>query len=109
MNDITPSESGRCTLTRDEVAEVYQRLRALKKALRPHMDKNLLAIEMIKAIISEGWDTGRRINGTMEQLGFDEVHARTILGKNRGNNPAVHYWRREEDGRYTVYEDGLSA
>lgn len=59
---------------------------------------------MIKAVIAEGWDTGERIVGTMVQLGFNKAHAGATLGKNRGINPNVHYWRREEDGRYVVHE-----
>jgi hypothetical protein len=84
----------------DDTAMVFRRLRALKKDLRPHVDSNLLAIEMIKAIIGEGWDTGPRIVGTMKQLGFDGKHAGATLGKNRGENPEVHYWRRDAEGRY---------
>lgn len=95
------------TLSDSEVATVFRRLRDLKKALRPHVDSNLLAIEMIKAIIGEGWDTGPRIIGTMKQLGFDAKHAGATLGKNRGNNPKLHYWLREEDGRYVAHDDPM--
>lgn len=97
-DDNTPN------LSPDEVDAIFRRLRTLKKALRPHVDSNLLAIEMIKAIISEGWDTGPRIVGTMTQLGFNQKHAGSTLGKNRGSNPERHYWRREEDGHYVVHD-----
>jgi hypothetical protein len=106
MNEeVTPAALSRSNLPREEVAAVFRRLRDLKKALRPHVDSNLLAIEMIKAIIEEGWDEGPRIVGTMKQLGFDGKHAGATLGKNRGENPKVHYWRRDQEGRYHVFED----
>lgn len=91
-----------------EVDMVFKRLRDLKKALRPHVDSNLLAIEMIKAIIGEGWDTGPRIVGTMARLGFNKKHAGATLGNNQGSIPERHYWRRQEDGRYVVHEDAPS-
>lgn len=98
-DDNTPN------LSPEEVDAIFRRLRTLKKDLRPHVDSHLLAIEMIKAIISEGWNTGPRIVGTMTQLGFNKKHAGSTLGKNRGNNPERHYWRREEDGHYVVHDD----
>jgi hypothetical protein len=88
--------------TPEEVAIVYRRLRDLKRALRRHLDGNLLAIEMIKVVIEEGWNTGPRIVGTMKQLGFDGKHAGATLAKNRGENPNVHHWQRDLEGRYQV-------
>ena len=89
----------------EEVDATFRRLRALKKALRPHLDSNLLASEMIKAVITEGWDTGPRIRGTMKQLGFNEDHAGITLAKNRGYDPKRHHWSRGDDHRYIVHED----
>lgn len=98
------SAPGSRELTLEEVAAVFQRLRSLKKVLRPHLDSNMLAVAMIKAIIREGWDTGPRIVGMMKQLNFDGQHAGAILAKSRGDNPDLHYWRRDADGRYIVHE-----
>jgi hypothetical protein len=45
----------------------------------------------------------------MRQLGFDAQHAGATLGNNSGSNPNVHKWRRQEDGRYAVYEEELRS
>jgi hypothetical protein len=108
MNDNSAPDSASNNQSAAEVAAVFARLRALKKKLRPHLKSDQLAIEMIKVIIGEGWDTGPRIVGTMKQLGFDKDHAGITLGKNKGHNPKRHHWWRHEDGRYIVHEDGLS-
>jgi hypothetical protein len=108
MNDNSAPDDASPKQSADEVAAVFVRFRALKKKLRTHLKSDQLAIEMIKVIIGEGWDTGSRIVGTMKQLGFDKDHAGITLRKNKGDNPKRHHWRRHEDGRYIVHEDELS-
>lgn len=89
-------------MSTDEVNAAFIRLRALKAKIRMQMDKHMQVTTLIGACIHEGFDRGARITGALKKLGYNRQHAGKILTEGTGENPEVHYWKRGEDGRYSV-------
>ena len=96
-NDITlPSPPA--TLSRDapaaEVDAIFRRLRQLLMDVGKANSHDRLTVA-IAACIDEGIDTGNRIVGVAQKLGFDTQHAGIVLSAGIGSN-----WHRTEDGQY---------
>jgi hypothetical protein len=65
-------------------------------------NKNDCAIAFITACINEGVDTRALIVARGAHLGLNPMHVGMMLLKSTGVSPARHYWRRDEEGRYTL-------
>ncbi len=65
-------------------------------------NKNDCAIAFITACIGEGLDTRELIVARSAHLGLNPKHVGTMLLKSTGVSPTRHYWRRDEEGRYTL-------
>lgn len=84
-------------LTPEQVNESFRRLRALKKQHEGSMNKDELAELLICAAITEGFDSGTRITGTLAKIDMHRQHAGIILNRLTGTR-----WRKRDDGRYTL-------
>lgn len=65
-------------------------------------NKHELATILIGACIMEGFDTGKRITGALEKLGFNKQHAGKMLADGVGVDPQHYYWRRTPQGTYIM-------
>ena len=85
----------------EELAETFQRLRALKKSfgLKPNKDDRTTAI--IAAMIEEGFVTRARIVGAARRLELNQSHVVITLKDRTGTDPQYHLWS-SEDGNYRL-------
>ena len=90
----------------DETAAVFRRLRKLKRALGPKANKNDVAFTLIEACIFEGWNTFRRIVGTLECLDLNPHHVVAILNEGAGSGPNGNRWWSDSDRQYHLHGDG---
>ncbi len=84
---------------------VLYRLRALKSECGPN--KHDQAIALITACILEGWNTAGQIVGALKAIGMKPGHIWIMLDNGTGASPGRHYWRRDEDGRYSQHDNAL--
>ena len=59
---------------------------------------------LIIACIINGVNTGRRIVGVLVQLGFNDVHVRTVLAKGISPKPEWLAWGKNREGVYFTPE-----
>ncbi|KQU47396.1 hypothetical protein ASG67_14135 [Sphingomonas sp. Leaf339] len=79
---------------------LFDGLRKLMADVGPN--KHDQAITIIMACIGQGIDTLPRLRGVMNSLGFDPQHVGIVLSGGTGTNPALHRWRRDEKGVYSL-------
>lgn len=90
-------------LSDEEVRTIFRRLRALL-AKSGDLNQHELAILLIGACIMEGFNTGKRIIGALEKLGFNKQHVGMMLRNGSGEDPERYYWRRTPLGTYEMLE-----
>lgn len=83
-----------------DIDEIFEGLRELMATIERKGGKHDSATILIAAAIDAGFNTGRRIIGTLTHLGFDRAHVGIILKKGLGSDAAKHNWRRDVDGTY---------
>ncbi len=88
-----------------ETNAFFEGLRELLAACGPKPDRNDAAVVLITACIEGGWDTRPRIVGALKRLGLDHRHVAIILKRGTGDNPRLHRWKCDAEGRYTLHED----
>jgi hypothetical protein len=98
--------------SKEEDAEVFRRLRGLKRRFGPKPNKTELTIALITACILERWDTRRRIVGAFNALDQNYRHAVLMLTEGTGSDPKLHRWEVDAAGHYRLHpemEDGADA
>ena len=98
---MTPTNSD------DDSIALFNRLRGLKAACGPRINKHDLAIVLISACIDEGLDTRPRIVGALRSLGLDYRHVAITLKQGTGVSPTLHRWHRDAEGRHSLHDDPL--
>ncbi len=94
-------------MTDSSDAAVFGRLRALKARCGPN--KHDQAIALIAACILEGWNTGKRIVGALGAIGMNPRHVGKMLSDGAGASPDRHFWRRSQDGRYSLHDEAVKS
>ena len=91
--------------SKEEDAEVFRRLRGLKRRFGPKPNKTELTIALITACILEGWDTRSRIVGAFRTLDQNYRHAVLMLTEGTGSDPKRHRWEVDADGHYRLHPE----
>jgi hypothetical protein len=95
--------------TVEEIAAIFRRLRTLLYDLEEVKSDHDKAIVMIVACIDQGLNTGPRITGALERLGFNKRHIGIILKQETGNDPARHRWMRSAEGIYELHPESAGV
>lgn len=88
-------------MTAAEVDAIFISLRRVKaECRRMGLNKHETAMVLIAECIDKGFNTGKRITGALQTLGFNRQHAGKVLSDQTGDDPHCHGWWREADGVY---------
>lgn len=89
---------------RESINAIFRRLQDLDRSCGPDANKHDRATVLIIGCIREGWNTRPQIVGILRKLGFEHGHVAKWLNMHTGNDPARHWWRRDESGVYTLHD-----
>lgn len=84
-------------------SDPIEALRVTLDRFAPEINRHDRAVVMIEACIAQGINTRAAILQVANRLGFTRGHVPVILSKETGDNPTVHRWRLDEDGRYVLH------
>lgn len=65
-------------------------------------NKHDRAIVVIIALIGQGIDASERMMPILHRLGFNAQHIGIVLSRHTGDDPARHYWHRDDAGVYAL-------
>lgn len=87
--------------TDEELAAIFNDIREALRRFPANANRNDRARLCIGICIANGIDTMRPIIGMLMKLGFGNRHAGAILMGSTGTDPVLHFWTRDEQGRYS--------
>lgn len=86
--------------TYPEIDRIYRQLRNLKRNVTSKLSRRDRAEVLIGACISEGFNSRHRIIKTLRAIGLSVNLLVKALDEGTGNDPELHLWKCDEDGRY---------
>jgi hypothetical protein len=84
--------------------DLFDGFRQLMAECGPTVNKHDLVNVLISACIDQGLNTGPRIVGALDALGFNRRHVGMLLKEGRGEEAERHTWKRNQQGQYTLHK-----
>ena len=100
---MTKLSAAHIKIAKAEPADLVDGLRQMLDRLGSDVKDHDRADIVIVALISQGIATRSEIISVTDRLGFTRGHVPIRLKFGAGNNPALHRWWLDADGRYHLH------